>query len=427
MNSMNKLLCFKTLTLFLASLLAGSVNQALASTSEQSTFWPELRSEFQIVPMEHRRLRPHRLWYLRHTDYLDRVFDRATPYLWYIRIEVLRRGLPGEIALLPVVESAYNPAANSPGKAAGLWQIIPTTAKRFGLARNRYYDGRRDLVESTRAALDYLEFLHRRFKGDWLLALAAYNSGEGTVSKALQKNRKAGKATDFWHLELPKETRDYVPNLLALCGLLSEPEKHAIALPPIPNHPYFDIVDPETRFSLSEAAKISKTTLEQLQILNPGLKKDKTPPNGPHRILVPVENSDRLILALEGRPKPLVTVAVNATTGESWVTHKVRAGETLSHIAAQYNSTVTAIQDANDLDSDLIRISFRLKVPSLDSDIEYVVRSGDTLWELAKRYNVSVTDLRRWNDLRKGRYLRPGQRLKLHVDARRATPQASNT
>lgn len=412
--------------LFAAGLFWCLIPPSFASVSGESEFWSELRSEFQLVPVDHRRLRPHRLWYLRHRDYIDRVLNRARPYLWHIRIEVLRRGMPGEIALLPVVESAYSPAAKSPGRAAGLWQIIPATAKRFGLTENRYYDGRRDVVESTRAALDYLEFLHRRFKGDWLLALAAYNSGEGTVSAALRANRKAGKPADFWHLTLPKETRDYVPNLLALCGLLTEAQKHSIELPFVPNRPYFEVVESGSRLSLKTAASTAGVTLDELRTLNPALVRDITPPNGPHRVLMPAANSDRLLLALDDLPAAPEPLAEDGPESENWVVHRVLPGETLSHIAARYDSTVSAIQAANDLDGDLIRVSLKLKVPAASSSFEHVVRTGDTLWDLARKYNVSVADLRRWNDLHKDD-LRPGQRLKLYVDAHRALSQASST
>jgi len=395
-------------------------------TPDDSAFWKELRNEFQLVPVNHRRLRPHRIWYLRHPDYLDRVFTRATPYLWHIRFEVKRRGMPGEIALLPVVESAYSPAANSPGRAVGLWQIIPATAKRFGLDHNKYYDGRRDVIDSTRAALDYLELLHDRFKGDWLLALAAYNSGEGTVAAALKENRDAGRPADFWHLNLPKETRDYVPNLLALCGLLANAEPNSVHVPPIPNRAYFDVVDSRTPLSLSTASEITSVSIEDLRALNPGLIKDVTPPDGPYRVLVPVKHSNPLALAFANSARKS-DASTHRDTGAYWVVHKVLPGETLSGIAWRYETSISAIQEANSLDSDLLRVSTLIKVPSDKQGIEHVVRTGETLWDLARRYNVSVDDLMRWNALKGDNFLHPGQHLKLFVDASRALSEASST
>lgn len=390
----------------------------------KDNFWHELRNEFQLpAAPDNYRLRMHRKWYQRHPDYLDRVLTRARPYLWYIRIELLSRGMPGEIALLPVVESAFDPYANSPGKAAGLWQIIPATAKRFHVRRDSWYDGRRDVIDSTRAALDYLEKLHNRFNGDWLLALAAYNSGEGKVSRAIRKNKQHNIATDFWHLKLPKETRDYVPNLLALCRLIANAEKAKLSLPDIPNRPYFDVVNTNGRINLARAAKLSAIPLEELHRLNAGFRKPTTPPSGPHRLLVPYAQSDKLVIALE-EPRNDATLY--------WIDHTVSAGETLGQIALQYNTSVRAIRQANKLTNNLIRINRTLNIPAYDApvhtaseqlnpiddeSVEHIVKNGDTLWDLARHYKVSITDLRRWNDIPRGRYLRPGQRLKLYPES----------
>lgn len=409
---------------------AAETPRANTAPAEQKTvhplnFWYELRNEFQLAdPPDNYRVRMHRKWYKRHPDYLERVMNRARPYLWYIRIEVLTRGMPGEIALLPVVESAYDPYAHSPGKAAGLWQIIPATAKRFRVRRDSWYDGRRDVIDSTRAALEYLEKLHRRFDGDWLLALAAYNSGEGTVSRAIKRNRKRGKPTDFWHLKLPKETRDYVPNLLALTNLITTNEPDTLALPPIPDRPYFDVVETGGQVRLASAAKWAGVSLDDLHQLNAGFRRHSTPPGGPHRLLVPYENSGNLIAALEA---PLHDASVY------WVNHTVQRGETLGHLALRYNTSVRAIRQANKLRNNTIRVNRTLTIPASDraeesvasaddttqpfddDSFEHVVRNGDTLWDLARHYKVTVADLRRWNDLPRGQYLRPGQKLKLYA------------
>ncbi|HHO69424.1 MAG TPA: LysM peptidoglycan-binding domain-containing protein [Gammaproteobacteria bacterium] len=462
---------------------------------QPASLWQQLRDELALPVRDDKRVRQQLAWYSKHPSYLDRVVKRAQPYLWYIRDEVRRRGMPGEIALLPIVESAYDPFAYSHGRAAGLWQFIPGTGRRFGLKQNWWYDGRRDLIDSTRAALDYLELLHRRFKGDWLLALAAYNSGEGTVMSAVRRNRKKGRPTDFWHLKLPRETRAYVPKLLALAELVRAPGARGVTLPPVPNEPYFDIVGTGGQIDLAIAADLMELPLDDLYRLNPGFNQWATDPSGPHRLLVPRTHRERFEEALAGLP---------ADRRVKWVRHKVRKGETLSHIARRYHTTTGALQSANNLRSHRIRAGHHLLVPVAASKTEnyrlsaaqrraskqnrarsgsrrsYTVRRGDTLWDIARahkvgvrslaswnsmapgdplkvgqrlviwsksgrsshpgsrtrtihytvrrgdslsrissRFRVSVADLRRWNRLPKGRYLKPGQRLKLYVDVTR--------
>ncbi len=415
---------------FLAFLVISSCSHAASNTKNTGNthsgidnFWHELRNEFQLPPPPNNyRVRMHRKWYQRHPDYLDRVLTRAKPYLWHIRIALLNRGMPGEIALLPVVESAFDPYANSPSKAAGLWQIIPATAKRFDLRHDSWYDGRRDVIDSTRAALDYLEKLHRRFNGDWLLALAAYNSGEGTVSRAIKKNKRRGKPTDFWHLKLPKETRDYIPGFLALSSLVSKTGTEGIELPEIPNRPYFDVVNTKGRINLARAAQLAEIPFEELHQLNAGFRKPTTPPSGPHRLLIPFEQSGKLAITLEDSSNEATLY---------WIDHKVSKGETLGHIAMYYNTSIRAIREANKLSNNLIRVNKTLTIPAYDTttppapsnisaidndSVEHIVINGDTLWGLARFYKVSIADLRRWNDLPRGRHLRPGQRLKLFLE-----------
>ncbi|MDH5305275.1 MAG: transglycosylase SLT domain-containing protein, partial [Gammaproteobacteria bacterium] len=202
-----------------------------------------LRSGFSLATEDNRRIDAERDWFAKHPDYLLRVFTRAQRYLPYISAELDRRGLPLELALLPIVESAYDPFAYSHGRAAGLWQMIPGTAKRFGVRQNWWYDGRRDIVDSTRAALDYLSYLYEFNDRDWLNAIASYNSGEGNVKKAVNRNRAAGKADDFFSLSLSKETSAYVPRLLALVDIVREPERYNVSLPYIADTPQFAVAD----------------------------------------------------------------------------------------------------------------------------------------------------------------------------------------
>ena len=243
--------------------------------------WQLTRQHMQLdLDNEEPRLQYQFNWYKKHPEYMQRVATRAGRYYYYILNEVLKRDMPAEIALLPIVESAYDPFAYSHGRAAGPWQFIPGTAKHFGLKNSWWYDGRRDIVASTGAALDYLQQLHRRFD-NWELALAAYNCGGGTVSKAIRRNQKKGLATDFWSLQLPKETRAYVPKLLAVSRLIRDAEQHDLELPPLPNLPVFAEVKLGSQIDLAQAAKLSSISTQELYQLNPGFNRWATDPDGP--------------------------------------------------------------------------------------------------------------------------------------------------
>jgi len=332
---------------------------------------------------------------------------------------------------LPVIESAFDPFAYSHGRAAGLWQFIPATGARFGLNQNWLYDGRRDVVESTRAALEYLEYLHGMFEGDWLLAVAAYNAGEGTVGRAVRNNRAAGQPTDFWHLRLPTETRDYVPRLLGLAVVLADPEQHALSLPEIPGGAVFAPVELDGQIDLAVAAALAGIELEALQALNPGFNRWATDPEGPHRLQLPIEAVEPFYVGLAELP---------ASERMRWHRHQVRPGDTLSGLARQHRTTVAAIQQANDITGTSIRVGGHLMIPTATRDasnqprgaaeagragrakdaqvrrVNYTVRRGDSLYRIANNFSVTVDDIRRWNDLDANRHLHPGQRLVLHVD-----------
>ncbi len=231
-------------------------------------------------------------WYSANPDYLQRAFGRADLYLYYIVTELERRGMPLELALLPVVESAFEPYAYSRARASGLWQFIPGTGSKYGLKQDWWYDGRRDIVESTRAALDYLQSLHDEFNGDWLLAIAAYNCGEALVERAVDMNRAAGRPITFWDLWLPRETRAYVPKLLAMRRLVLDPEGYGLAFSPIPNQPYFARVPTQGQVNLRIAAEIAGISPEDLYELNPAFHRWATDPAGPHYMLLPVNAAD---------------------------------------------------------------------------------------------------------------------------------------
>ena len=299
-----------------------------------------VRAGFVLDDPERQAIDVQFAWFQRNPEYLDRVFGRAALYMHYIVEEIDRRGMPMELALLPVIESAFEPFAYSSARAAGLWQFIPGTGNRFGLPQNWWYDGRRDVVESTRAALDYLQFLHDEFQGDWLLAVAGYNCGENCVARAVARNRAEGKGTSFWDLRLPRETRAYVPKLLAMKRLVNDPTAAGISFSTIPNEPYFTRVEVPTQIDLKLAAELAGLGQDEFFELNPAFHRWATPPEGPHALLLPLdaaplfkENLERLT------PDELMRVTH----------HIVAEGETLASLAARYKTSTGTIQRLNGL------------------------------------------------------------------------------
>jgi membrane-bound lytic murein transglycosylase D len=375
-------------------------------------------------------------WFEHNPDYLERVFQRGQRYMYHIITEVEARGMPLEFALLPVVESAYEPFAYSRSRAAGLWQFIPDTGARFGLKRDWWYDGRRDVVESTRAALDYLQALHDQFDGDWLLAIAAYNVGENTVQRELDFNRANGKPTDFWHLRLPAETRAYVPKLLALKRLMAEPERYGLEFAVIPNEPYFAVIDTDSQIDLKIAAQLAGTSYDELVALNPGYNRWATDPDGPHRMLVPIDNADGFDTALK---------TLGPDDRVRFASHEVTRKETLATIAKQYGTSMAVITKINDLKGGKVTPGETLKIPEISGElpdkvllaaarvdrpetdvggrrqrqIVYRVRAGETLSSIARRHGMPVSTLARLNNMGAGDTLVKGQRLVIKASARR--------
>ncbi len=258
----------------------------------------KLRRGFKLTYVDNHRTEAEKKWFAKHPDYMNRVLTRAQRYLPYIVAELERRGLPLELALLPIVESAYDPFAYSHGRAAGLWQMIPGTAKRFGIKQNWWYDGRRDVVDSTRAALDYLEYLYKFNNGDWLNAIASYNSGEGNVRRAVRRNTSANKPIDFWNLKLPRETSMYVPKLLALVEIIADPAKHNLTLPVVVDEPQFMIADIGGQLDLALAAELAGVDVDTVYQYNPGYNRWSTDPSGPHSLVMPVDVADAFVAAL---------------------------------------------------------------------------------------------------------------------------------
>jgi len=320
-----------------------------ALAPETTDLWSRIRTGYALDVQDNHYIQQTVKRYIKSPRHIGQLTSRAEPYLFHIVREVERRGMPLEIALLPAVESAYQPKAKSPRAAAGLWQFMPDTGRQFGLKQNAWYDGRQDIIASTRAALDYLQQLHRQFDGDWLNALAAYNYGEGNVLKAMRKNRKLGKETDYWSLDLPTETRYFVPKLLAIAKIVDKPHAYGVRLNPIPNQPYFTPVEFNYQVDLLQAAKLAGLSRHDFERLNPAYRQWKTAPQGPHRINVPVQKVAQFkkqlhnIIAVERQVrgfKPTVRYP-------QYSQYRVKRGDTLGHIAKRYNTTVKVLRRLN--------------------------------------------------------------------------------
>ena len=387
-----------------------------------------LRQKFSLLQSKNTVIQQEIDWYISHPDYLNRVFARAERYLFYIAAELERRQMPSDLALLPIIESAYDPFAYSHGRAAGLWQIIPGTANQLGLKQNWWYDARRDVVDSTRGALDYLQHLHELFQGDWLLAIAGYNAGEGNVARAIRRTGTTNGPTDFWSIRphLPPETRKYVPRLLAIQRLVANPEKYGVTLPSIQNEEHFEIIETGGQIDVAMAADLASITTDQLYLLNPGINRWATDPSGPHRLLIPKQNARFFLSSLR---------RLGERDQVEWTRHKVTTGETLSGIALRYQTTTDVVKEVNSLKNNLIRVNEHLMIPhavkapsaytqSVEARIKrkqnqlhngqqktHVVQSGESLWAISKSYETEVRDLATWNAMAPGDVLRTGKKL----------------
>ena len=332
---------------------------ALAETAEAIDIWARLRSGFNFPQQAAPSVQAHIDTFHNHPRHIEQILQRGEPYLFYILSRVEERGLPAELALLPVIESAFDPFANSPVGAAGIWQFMPATAKHIGLRRDWWVDDRRDIIAATEAALDYLSELNQRFDGDWLLTLGAYNAGSARVKKAIRLNRSQGKPVDFWHLPLPEETRGYVPKLIALRAIISNPEAHNITLPDVANTHYFTVVDTGGQLDLQVAARLTGTSMDEIQRLNPGLTRSIIPPVSPHTLLIPKASEQRF-------HERLARLPVNQRVQS--VKYRVRRGDTLSAIAQNSRTTVARLRQINHLESTRIFAGKLLIVPMGEHD-----------------------------------------------------------
>lgn len=409
------------------STLSATPTQVAGLTPAQyADLFDRMRAGFQLDDVERIAVEQQLNWFASHPDYLERAFGRAELYMYHIVTELEARGMPLEIALLPVVESAFEPYAYSRARASGLWQFIPDTGSRYGLKQDWWYDGRRDVVESTRAALDYLQSLHDEFNGDWLLAIAAYNCGEMAVERALDANRAKGKPLDFWSLKLPKETQAYVPKLLAMRRLVADPETYDISISPIPNQPYFARVATHGQIELKVAAEIAGVTDEELYELNPAFHRWATDPKGPHYLLLPVDGAQ------------VFTQNVSLLSDDQRMhsqTYTVGRGDSVASVAKRFNTTANVVREMNDLPTGPLTVGSDLVVPSASISLPakvllaaarvdspgrsarrphvHVVHRGDTMWSIARRTGVDVNKLAMMNGMQPGDPLRAGQRLRL--------------
>jgi len=413
---------------------AGTKPAEVAEKSvRQADIWKRIQHNLVLErDLSRSRVKAQVAFYASKQEFLDRMAERATPYIHYIVEELEKRNMPVDLALLPVVESAYQPFAYSRSHASGIWQFIPSTGRHYGLKQNWWYDGRRDIIASTNAALTYLQKLHGYFDGDWLLAVAAYNAGERTVERAIERNIKGGKPTDFWSLKLRRETMHYVPSLLAVAEIVAHPENYHIALKTIPNEPYFDVIDVGSQIDLGVVSELTGLSNDELHTLNPGIKKWATDPDGPYHLLIPLDKSTDLQQKLATLP---------ASERVRWQVYHIRQGDTLGGIARLYQTQISALKQANKLNGNLIRAGHTLLIPTSykpaastartradtglqyaaaqklagGNSLEYTIMQGDTLWNISRQFGVSIDDLCQWNGIQRNSIITPGNTLQVRM------------
>ncbi len=397
------------------------------SASEAQDLWVRIRSGFSMRQLDSKLVAKHEKWYANHPDYFERMTDRARRYLYFITKEVERRGMPSEIALLPMVESAFNPGAYSISRASGIWQFIPSTGKKFGMQQNWWYDGRRDVISATNGALDYLQKLHDQF-GDWELALAAYNCGEGAVQRAQAHNRRRGLPVNYASLKLLKETRNYVPKLIAIKNIIADPARFALALPEIRNEPYFAAVATTKHIDVKLVAQLADISEEEFTALNPAHTRPVILQENTDVILLPIDKIKIFEANLENYDKPLV----------SWQSYQPKKGERLDKLAPRFGLSVENLKSVNGLTSRgnistgqtlLVPINGELSANEFEAfnmdlaaddhgrSVQHRVRRGETLSGIARHYHVTVARLKQWNGSMK--IIRPGQIIAVAQNAAR--------
>jgi membrane-bound lytic murein transglycosylase D len=389
-----------------------------------TTVWDRIRDNLTFDVPHNTSVMKHRKKYLRDPYALNKLFERSEPFLYYIIEEIDKNNIPLEIALLPLVESAFDPSAVSHANAAGLWQFVPGTGTQFGLNQNWWYDGRKDVVASTQAAIKYLKYLHKFFDGDWMLALAAYNSGEGRVQRTMRKNARMNKSTDYWDLDLPKETRDYVPKLFAIIDIIDRSAELSVKLYPIANSQTVQTTKLSSQIDLTVAANIADIPVSLFKTLNPGFKQWATDPNHPVQVLLPKKTVNSFNQKLKALPEQDRMV---------WQRYQIKNGDSLGKIAQKFHIDMKSIQRINNIRGSQIRAGKHLLIPvasdgsnielpktaqafvnsntSVNSKKTHTVKSGDSLWDISRAYNVSSGEIARWNNISTKSTLRLGQKL----------------
>ena len=390
-------------------------SQNFQSIKAEINLWQRIYSRFDIKDENNSRSKKYEKWYSARPEYIERMMDRSQKYLFYVVGEVEKRGMPSEIALLPMIESAYNPIANSRSKAVGIWQFIPSTGRLYGLKQDWWQDKRRNVVDATNAALDYLQKLHALF-GTWDLALAAYNAGEGTVSRAIAKNRAKGLPTDYANLKLPAETKDYVPKLQAIKNIVSNPSQYGLYIDPIPNKPYFTYVEAPAVIDADLAANLAEISYDEFLLLNSEHRRPLIRTNEKtQKFILPINAADTFVKNLSQNEKPLV----------SWNIYQPKRNEKIKSIANKFDMEESDLIKANDLnpqklikpssiilvakkegtetnahqDIDESKIQKDSKTEISVSPNKYKVKPGDTLTKIAKKYGISVNELKDINQI----------------------------
>lgn len=378
----------------------------------QDDVWQRLRSGFRIDDATQNPLIAiHESWFAARPENVRRLAERSRPYLFHIVEELDRRDMPMEIALLPMIESAFNPAALSPSAASGIWQFIPSTGLHYGLRQDTWYDGRGDFTASTSAALDYLGKLYLDF-GDWQLALAAYNCGEGCIARAIRQNIEQGLPSDYASLSLPNETRHYVPKLLALKNLIRESERYGVAIEQLPDQPYFNQVTVHASMDIYSAARLADMSSDDFIALNAAFPRKLIRSDTPVNLLVPVDKADTFQRNLE------------IGNWDSWKPYRARKGENPADIAKRFGVSLVRLKEHNSLHlkrGKLARaqtilvpvkgrddLAARIREPA--QPVRYTAKRGDTLHAIARRFDVSLREIKAWNPVfRNSSKIRMGQ------------------